>query len=266
MNAASLAPSFFRQRKFRHAWDVLAVLVERDLKVLYKRSALGVGWALAGPLLQVLIFVFIFRHVLGDPVPHYAAFVFTGVLVWGWFHASLLQATSVITSNRALVRQPGFPLLLLPVVSIAVRLFHFSLALPLLLTLLWWQDLRPVAAWCSLPLLVLVQFALTAGLACPLAALNVRLRDTQHIAAVLLQLAMYLTPVFYSVDAVPAAMRRVLFLNPMVPLLEAWRDVLLRGQWPDALSLAWLVALAGALLIVGRRLFLQQSRSFVEEL
>jgi lipopolysaccharide transport system permease protein len=151
-------------------------------------------------------------------------------------------------------------------VSIAVRLFHFSLALPLLLALLWWQDLRPVAAWCSLPLLVLVQFALTAGLACPLAALNVRLRDTQHIAAVLLQLAMYLTPVFYSVDAVPAAMRRVLFLNPMVPLLEAWRDVLLRGRWPDALNLAWLVALAGVLLIAGRRLFLQQSRSFVEEL
>lgn len=266
MIAATLTPSFSQRRRLRHAFDVIAVLVARDLKVLYKRSSLGFGWALVSPLLQVFIFVLVFRRVLGGPVENYASFVFTGVLVWGWFHASVQQSTSLITSSRALVRQPGFPLVLLPIVTVAVRLFHFSLALPFLLGLLWFQGIRPADAWVCLPLLTLIQFALTAGIAYPLAALNVRRRDTQHIVAVLLQLTMYLTPVFYSLGSLPGKLSAWMYLNPMVPLMEAWRDVLLRARWPDPLHLGALALFAAALLLTGRRIFLQQSRRFVEEL
>lgn len=254
------------RRRLQHAWDVIAVLVARDLKVLYKRSSLGFGWALVSPLLQVFIFVLVFRRVLGAPVENYASFVFTGVLVWGWFYASVQQSTALITNSRALVRQPRFPLVLLPIVTVAVRLFHFSLALPFLLGLLWFQGIRPAGAWIALPLLLLIQFALTAGLAYPLAALNVRLRDTQHVVTVLLQLLMYLSPVFYSLDSVPGEMHGWLHVNPMVSLLGAWRDVLLRGQWPNPVHLSVLVLVAGVLLFAGRRIFIAQSRRFVEEL
>lgn len=256
----------FAGRRFRHARDVIAVLVARDLKVLYKRSALGVGWALANPLLQAIIFVLVFHRALGGTVRNYGAFVFTGVIVWGWFHASLGQSTSLITSSRALVRQPGFPLALLPVVTVAVRLFHLMLALPILVAVLAFQGLHPTAAWCALPLLVAIQFALTTGLAYPLAALNVRVRDTQHLVGVALQLLMYMTPVFYHAEAVAAPVRRWLELNPMVPLLAAWRGVVLEGRWPDPITLAPVAALAGVLLAAGRRFFARESRRFVEEL
>lgn len=254
------------RRRWEHARDVVAVLVGRDLKVLYKRSSLGFGWALVSPLLQAFIFVLVFRRVLGVPVENYASFVFAGVLIWGWFHASVQQATTLITNSRALVRQPGFPLVLLPVVTIAVRLFHFALALPFLFGLLWFQGIRPAPSWILLPVLTIVQFALTAGIAYPLAALNVRLRDTQYVVTVLLQLTMYLTPVFYSLSSVPPELHGWLFINPMVPLLEAWRAVLLYGQWPDPVHLSAIVLFGGILLLVGRRFFITQSRRFVEEL
>lgn len=254
------------RRRLRHAFDVIAVLVDRDLKVLYKRSVLGLGWALAQPLLQLLIFVFVFRRVLAIEVENFASFALTGVLVWTWFQASLVQSTGLITANRALVRQPRFPLALLPHVTIGVRLFHFALAMPLLMALLWWQGLRPTAAWLALPWLVVVQFVLTAGLAYPLAALNVRLRDTQHVVNVTLQLAIYLTPIFYSVQHVPEPYRPLLYINPMVVLIEAWRDVLVRSQWPDVSQLMIIAVIAVTLLLIGRRVFVAQSHRFVEEL
>ncbi len=255
-----------RRRQLRHAWDVISVLVGRDLKVLYKRSIVGVGWALAQPLLQLVIFTFVFRRVLAVDVENFASFALTGVLVWGWFQASLVQSTGLITNNRALVRQPRFPLSLLPHVTIGVRLFHFLLAMPILAALLWYQGLRPSAPWLILPLLTVIQFVLTAGIAYPLAALNVHLRDTQHVVAVLLQLGLYLTPIFYSLDHVPAAYRAFLHINPMVPMIEAWRDVLLRGKWPDPRTLATLAVVAVILLVIGRRIFVRQSHHFVEDL
>ncbi len=266
MSTGAPAFSLTPPRRLQHAWDVVAVLVGRDLKILYKRSTLGFGWALVSPLLQVLIFVLIFHRALGGMDEHYASYVFTGVLVWGWFYASLQQSTSLVSSSRALVRQPGFPLALLPIVTVAVRLFHFSLALPFLVGLLWFQGIHPAASWLVVPLLLAIQFALTTGLAYPLAALNVRLRDTQHVVAVTLNLLMYLTPVFYRLDAVPAVVRPWLRLNPMVPLLEAWRDALLGGVWPSAGQLAGLALVAAVVLVIGRRIFIVQSRRFVEEL
>jgi lipopolysaccharide transport system permease protein len=234
--------------------------------VLYQRSWLGFGWAIASPLLQLVVFVVIFRRVLIVPVENYASSVFMGVLVWGWFHASLVQSTTLITGNQALVRQPRFPLALLPHVTVGVRLFHFALAMPILLALMWWQGVRPCWPWLSLPFLLVVEFALIAGIAYPLAALNVRLRDTQHMTAVTLQLLMYLTPIFYSLESIPARLRPWLFLNPMVGLVESWRTVLLRGQWPDPGILSALAVLAAALLLIGRRIFVVQSHRFVEEL
>ncbi len=120
---ASLAPSAPALSK-----DNLELVFARDLKVQYKRSSLGIGWTLAGPLLQLVIYTLVFRRVLSLQIENYASFVFIGVLVWGWFQTSLAQSAGLITSSRPLVLQPAFPLELLPHVTVAVRLFHFMVA------------------------------------------------------------------------------------------------------------------------------------------
>jgi lipopolysaccharide transport system permease protein len=254
------------RRRWQHAWDVLALLVSRDLKVQYNRSSLGIGWTLAGPLLQFVTYTLVFRRVLAVQVENYASFVFIGVLVWGWFQSALTQSAGLITGSRALVLQPGFPLALLPHVTVAVRLFHFAVALPFLVALMWWQGIGPAWSWCSLPLLVLIQYVLTVGLAYPLASVNVSIRDTQHIVGVLLQLMIFLTPVFYSPLAVPARWRAWWQLNPMVGMLHAWRTVLMEGRWPDPGLLTTLLLTGCLLLALGRSLFVSQSHRFAEEM
>jgi lipopolysaccharide transport system permease protein len=254
------------RRRWQHTWDVLVLLIARDLKVQYKRSSLGIGWTLAGPLLQLVIYTVVFRRVLSLQIENYASFVFIGVLVWGWFQTSLAQSAGLITSSRPLVLQPGFPLALLPHVTVAVRLFHFVVALPFLVLLMWSQGIRPARSWLALPLLILIQYVLTLGLAYPLASLNVSLRDTQHIVGVLLQLMIFVTPVFYSPRVVPHPWGTLWQVNPMVGMLQAWRAALMEGRWPDGGQLIALLLAGCLLLVLGRKLFVYQSHRFAEEL
>ncbi|HSP43935.1 MAG TPA: ABC transporter permease [Luteolibacter sp.] len=254
------------RHRWLHARDLVIALVGRDLKVLYKRSSLGFGWALVTPLLQLFIFTFVFRRVLSMNIENYASFVFIGVLAFGWFQSALGQSSGLITGNKALVTQPGFPLSLLPHVTVGVRLFHFVIAMPVLFGLLWFQGMRPGLSWLSLPLLVAVQYLIIAGIAYPLASINVIFRDTQHITMVLLQLAMFVTPVFYSLDLVPEYLRPWYYLNPMAGIIQSWRTVLMHNQWPDPGLLAVLAGAGLILMILGRRLFVAQSHRFVEEI
>lgn len=265
MNIATSFKASERHR-WRHARDLLAVLVERDLKILYKRSSLGFGWALVTPLVQLLIFSMVFHQVLAIKIENYSSFVFIGVLVFGWFQTSLGQSVGMITGNRALVTQPGFPLTLLPHVMVAVRFFHFAIALPVLFALLWSGGIRPGWCWFSLPVLAGVQYLLIVGLSYPLASINVVYRDTQHIVGVALQMMMFVTPVFYSLEKVMPEYAHWFYLNPMVGLLQSWRSVLLNNTWPDPWMLGSLLALGIVLLVLGRKLFVRQSHLFAEEL
>lgn len=255
-----------KRRHWQHARDLLAVLVERDLKILYKRSSLGFGWALVTPLVQLFIFSFVFHRALAIKIDNYPSFVFIGVLVYGWFQSSLGQSSGMITGSRSLVTQPGFPLTLLPHVMVGVRFFHFLIALPILFAMLWSVGIRPGWSWLSLPVLAGVQYLLIVGLSYPLASINVIYRDTQHIVSVALQMMIFVTPVFYSIEKVVPEHARWFYLNPMVGLLQCWRGVLLNNTWPDSGILGGLLALGIVLLILGRNLFVRQSHLFAEEL
>jgi len=255
-----------RRRQFVYYSDLIAVLVSRELKLLYKRSLLGIAWTLINPLLQLAVFSFVFRGVLQVNIPHYASYAFSGLLIWSWTQNSLVQATGLITGNRALIRQPGFPIAILPIVTVTTGLIHLLLALPVLLIFLAWEGvpLHPVVL--LLPVLLAIQFCLTVSLAYPLAAMNVTFRDTQHTVAVILQLMAYLLPIFYALEQVPESFRSIYTLNPMVPLLDAYRKILVLGAMPAWEGILLLGALAAVLLPIGYRIFKRQSDRFVEEL
>jgi len=104
-----------------YIYDLLRALVVRDMKLRYKRSILGVAWSLLNPLIQMLVFVLLFRRVLQLDIPNYPSFVFTGVLAWSWFQSALSLAAGAITGNRELIRRPGFPAAILPVVTMTAK-------------------------------------------------------------------------------------------------------------------------------------------------
>lgn len=259
-------PTRVYRRKIAHFFDLLRVLVDRDMKLLYKRSALGIAWTLINPLLQLAVFSFVFRSVIPINIPQFSSFAFSGLLIWTWSQTALFQATGLITSNKALIRQPNFPTAILPVVTTMTGLIHFLLALPVLIIFLAVDGVEPSSVLFVLPLLMVIQFVLTVGLAYPLAALNVTFRDTQHTLGVLLQMLFYLTPIFYDLNSVPKEFQPFYQLNPMVPLIEAYRAILLKGTQPDWQALLIVSLVVAVILPIGLAIFRRQSNTFVEEL
>ncbi len=246
--------------------DLLRELVIREMKLQYKSSLLGVAWSLLNPLLQLLIFTFLFRVVMPLGIENYPAFLFCGMLAWTWFQISLVQATNAITGHRELIRRPGFPAPMLPVITVTTNLINLLLALPLLLVfvLISGGELKWTAL--LLPFLMLLQFIFTLSLAYFLATVNVIFRDTQHIIGVVLQLMFFVTPVFYSGSRYPEKYQPILKLNPMLHIIGAYRDLLLYGKIPNLATLGVIAAFAVLFLFLSYKVFISMRDRFVEEL
>jgi lipopolysaccharide transport system permease protein len=249
-----------------HLRDVALELILRDLRLRYKRSLLGIAWSLVTPLCQLLVLHFVFTVVLPLGIADFVSFLFVGILVWNWLASSLDQATGSIVDNRELVRQPGFPVAILPVVTVAANLIHFLMGLPILAAFLWLGGAAPGPALALLPALVALQFLFTLSIAYIVATLHVTFQDTKHLLGVLLTLGFYLTPVFYEVRQAPERFQLLYALNPMVHMIGAYRDVLLRGAWPSPYGLVGMALASGVLLFLGYALFTRTSYRFVDEL
>jgi lipopolysaccharide transport system permease protein len=256
----------FQGRRLIYLRDLLRELVARDMKLRYKRSVLGIAWSLLNPLAQLLVFNFIFHLVLPLNIPNYTSFLFIGLLAWSWFQSSLFTATSAIVDNRELIRRPGFPVAVLPAVTVMSHLIHFLLALPILLLFLMFNGIQLTNAIVALPLVIALQFLLTLSLAYFVAALHVTFRDTQYLLGIFLLLAFYLSPVFYDASAIPARYQLFYHLNPMVNLLGAYRAVLMEGELPHTLPILVIGVLGTGLLWLGYTIFMRASYHFVEEL
>lgn len=213
---------------------------------------------------MIAVLSFVFGHVLPLKVPHYPAFLFVSLLPWMWFQSSLLGGTGSVVGGRDLVRQPGFPVAMLPVVSIASSLIQYALALPVMFVWVGISMGRIPATSIALPLIVAVQFLVMLGPCMMLSAVNVRFRDIQHIVEIALLPLFYATPVFY---AQPANRFHLLYqLNPLAHLMNAYRDALFNGRWPQIEPLV-VIALIGVLLAgLGYRVFDRLSYRFPEEL
>lgn len=252
-------------RRLQHAFDLTWALIEREVKVQYKATAVGLIWALAGPLLQLAVYSFLFSRVLTLDIPNYHLFVFPGILAWTWFQASVNQSTTCITAQPDLIRQPTFRPLVLPVVTVGGTMLNYLMALPLFFGAAALSGFAVHLSALLLPLLILIQFCLTVGIGYWVAALNVVFRDTQRIVQVVLQLSTFLTPVFYSEKSVPDEWAFVYTINPMSVMIRAYRDVLYVGRAPEHVPLLLVTLVGVVMLVTGKRYFDRMRGRFVEE-
>lgn len=249
-----------------HWRDLLIELVSRDLKIRYQRSAIGLGWSLMKPLSQLLIFATIFTSVIPLEIPNYTTFVFAGVLSWAWFSSSLTSSAVSVTGNREMVRRPGFPVHLLPMLTIVSNGVHFLLALPLLLICSWIQVGPPGVSMLALPVVILSQFLLTLAFATLIAAIHVYFRDIEHLVGIAVMLGFYITPVFYRPLQADHDFAFLTLWNPMAWVLEAYRAIFLDHNWPDPLIYVRILVLAIPVLFFAGWFFKRVSARFVDEL
>ena len=241
-------------------------LTLRQFQIRYRRSLLGWLWAFVQPLSRLAILSFVFTQVIPLGIENYPAFLFTGIVAWSWFSSGLISANSAPMHLRHLLLQPSVHRFALPVVSVASDTLDFLAALLLLLVFTTLTAGGPGLALWFLPVIMVVQFILIAGLGALLSTAHVYVRDIQRVVEVALALGFYITPVFYSPDQIPAGLRWVVHVNPMAHIISAYRTVFLEGRLPDLYRFGGVAAGCAAIAAVGFYVFERSSRTFVDEL
>jgi ABC-type polysaccharide/polyol phosphate export permease len=215
--------------------ELLRQMTLRDLRVRYKQAAMGFAWAIFMPLVNTIVFSVIFTRVaaLETPVP-YPVFAFCGLWAWNFFESSLRFSVASLTSNSNLVSKVYFPREIFPFSAILVGLVDFAVGSLVLVGMMVWYDVPagPQALW--LPVVLAVHFLFTAAVALILALANLFYRDVKYLFEVVIKVWMFAAPVVYPVDRVEGTLGLLLRLNPMTPILEAYRSVLLLNAPPPA--------------------------------
>jgi lipopolysaccharide transport system permease protein len=246
--------------------DLLFVLAGRDLRLRYRQTALGISWVLIQPLLAAGVFAVIFGKVAklpSDGVPYFI-FSFAGLLGWTIFNGTVAKAAASLVGNAALVSKVYFPRLILPLSTVLSTLVDFVVALVAMIIFMLIWHVAPGRQIALLPLWVLLTALLAMGLGLLAAALTVSYRDVQYIIPVLLQLALYASPVAYSLAAVPATLRPWFALNPLAGLLEAFRWSLLGTSSLNLPAVAYSATCAVAAFLVGAVCFKRMERRFAD--
>jgi len=249
------------ERSLRSSLELMSALTSRDLRLRYQGSVFGWAWTLARPLALGLILSFALDKVLGTGIT--AEFLLAGLFPWFWFQGSVQAATTTFVSNAGLLKKVRFPRAVLPVSVVLGNTLQFVLSLPVLAGFLLFSGHGPTGAWLALPLVFVLQLALILGAAMLVASLTVFFRDLEHITDVLMSLMFYATPIIYAADRVPERYEWVTRLNPLAPLAESWRAILLDGDLPGA-ELASSAGLTVVLLAAGWLTFRKLEDSFAD--
>ena len=242
----------------------------RALRARYKGSALGFAWNFVIPLLQLVVFWVLFGVILGTrPITAsgehpYAVFLFVGLLPWTFFANSLQTGAAAVVSNAAIVKRVRLPVQLLPAASVLSSLANFLLTLVVLAAVLIVFGPRHPEGVLYLPVLVLVQLVLGAGLAYLLAALNVFYRDVEHMLGVVLMAWYFLTPILFPISLLADRPRELFlaYLNPMTAVIVGYQRALLDGLPPEWSALAYSAAFGLVAFVLGFAYFRRAKDDF----
>jgi lipopolysaccharide transport system permease protein len=237
--------------------DLLIALAARDVRVRYRQSLLGVGWAVLQPLGLTLLFSVVFSLFLrvGTGSQPYAVVVLAAIVPWTFVANTIQLSTSSVVNSAGLLTKVSFPREVFPLAQTLAGLFDLGLALLVLIGVLLVFHVA-LSFWilAILPALA-IQAALTTGVGLLVSALTVFYRDIRYAVPLALQAWMFISPVAYPISAVPERYLRYYEINPMVGVVDTYRRSLVYGEHPQWLALAWSAFCAAVLLYVGYLVF-----------
>jgi lipopolysaccharide transport system permease protein len=246
---------------------LLARFAARDITLRYRQTALGVIWVILQPLLGAGILTFVFGNVAGLPSPEgipYFVFSLVGMVGWTAFSQVAVRSSGSLVASASLVQKVFFPRLLLPVSTVLSTAVDVAVSLCLLVVLLIVDGIWSGAAIMTFPLWLALFVLFGLGLGLGASALMVRFRDVQYVVPFGVQLLLFISPVAYSLDAVPAGSRTIYQLNPLAGMLEGFRWSLLGTPAPSAASTAYSVGAALLVLFAGLLIFNRMEQEFAD--
>lgn len=247
--------------------DLIALLVQRDLKVRYKRSVLGMGWTLLNPLLQMIVYTLVFSTIMRVDVPQFPIFLLSGLLPWTLISVSITGSAHTLLTNQGLIRKVAVPQMVYPLSVVASKLVDLLLSLVPFTVLAVALGRPPNLAWIYLLPAVALATLFSAGLALLFSSLTVFYRDMRHLTDILIQVWFYLTPVLYPhayLEKLPyPSLRWVLTANPATPIVRCFQLALYERAPPDAALLGTAALSALLVLALGVLVFTQREAEHI---
>jgi lipopolysaccharide transport system permease protein len=234
MHEILIAPGRTEKNYWGDLWryrELFYILAWRDISVRYKQTAIGVIWAILRPFLAMVIFTVVFGRLAKMPsqgIP-YPILVFAAMLPWQFFSNSLLESSNCLVSNERLVSKVYFPRLIIPAGSLITSLVDLLISAGLLGILLIWFHYLPDWRVITLPFFTVLAFLAALGPGLFLAALTVKYRDFRYVVPFIAQFGLFISPVGFSSDVIPAQWRLLYGLNPLVGVIEGFRWAICRG-------------------------------------
>ena len=245
--------------------ELLKTNVQKEIRGKYKGSFLGVLWSFLNPLLMVLVYALVFPYIMRMNVPNYLVYLITGVIPWNFFTTCITTGCNCVWINGGIIKKVYFPREILPISVVVAGLINFliSCVIVLIFTVFGGIGISIQLLW--LPLIAIIQSALSLGLLFVLSAINVYVRDIEYLVAFLLNLLFYSTPILYTASMFPSKVRWILYLNPMSTIVDAYRSIFYYKVMPNLASLALVGILSFIILIIGYIIFRKLEKGFAEE-
>jgi lipopolysaccharide transport system permease protein len=260
-----MAASFWRNR-----WLIKA-LATREVVGRYRGSILGVLWSFFNPLFMLIVYTFVFSVVFkarwnvdSESKSEFALILFAGLIVYNLFAECINRAPNLIISNANYVKKVIFPLEIMPWVSLCSALFHVLISLIVWLCAYVLLFGLPKLTILYFPLIIIPLIFMIMGLSWVLISLGVYLRDVSQFTAIFTTVLLFLSPIFYPINAIPEKFRNFLYINPLTQVVEQTRAVLYYGNHPDARLLLYYQIVAFLIAWLGFAWFQKTRKGFAD--
>lgn len=254
----------------KELWDyreMIISLVRRDLKSRYKGSVLGVLWMFVDPLLQIIVYSLVFSTIMKSGIEKFYLFLCVALIPWIFFSTCLSAGTGIILGQQDMVKKIHFPREVLPISFTTSYFVNMVISFIVIFVTVFVSGIGVnLIALLFLPLVMVIEYMLALGITLLSSALTVYFRDLKHIFDVIALAWMYLTPVLYPIEWIPSEYRFLFSLNPMTPIITAYRDILYYKQLPEFSTLSQAFMLSFLILLIGLISFGKLQKHFAEEL
>lgn len=246
--------------------ELLKTNIKKDIGGKYKHSFLGILWSFVNPLLQIMVYAFVFQVILKSNIENYAVYLCCGLIPWQYFSAVVLRGAAIMIDNANVIKKVYFPREILPISLVSSEGLNFLISTIIILGFVIFGGIG--LSWNILWyfLILAIQFIVSIGVSFIVSSITVYFRDLIHILGIIMQLLFYATPIVYSMDAVPENFKWIVKLNPMSYLIDGYRNIFYNKTMPDFMGLTKAFIMGIILCLIGFLIFKKLEKRFAEEL
>lgn len=246
--------------------ELLKTNIKKEIRGKYKGSWLGVLWTFLNPLLQLLVYSFVFPYILRVSVENYTIFMMVALVPWTFFTTAIQIGTGSILAEAGIIKKVYFPREIIPISVVLSAMVNFLITCIIMFIFIIVTGVGFTPYLLLFPVIVLIQTIFTLAFTFVLSALTVYIQDIGHFVQIVLMLAFYGTPIVYTLESLPAKFQAIMRLNPMAQVIEMYRDILFYHNTPNFNAIGILFGISLILLVLGYKVFKKLEKRFAEEL